>query len=54
MKPVLIQTLFRNMRNRVRLPEPPSVDDNTPKRKDQAGNIILAIFVFAVIICFLL
>lgn len=54
MKPVLIQTLFRKMRSQIRLPDPPSADDNIPKRKDHAGNIILAVFVFAVIICFLL
>ena len=53
MKPVIIQTLFRNMRNRIRLPDPPSADD-TPKRKDHAGNIILAVFVLAIIVCFLL
>ena len=53
MKPVIIQTLFRNMRNRIRLPDPPS-DDATPKRKDKTGQIMIAVFVIAIVFCFLL
>lgn len=53
MKPVLIQTLVRSMRNRIRLPDAPSADD-VPKRKDRAGSIIISVFVLVVILCFLL
>ena len=53
MKPVIIQTLFKKMKGRIRLPDPPSTDES-PKHRDRTGNIILAVFVFAVIICFLL
>jgi len=53
MKPVIIQTLINKMKERVRLPDPPSADD-TLKREDKAGQIILAVFVVAIIACFVL
>ena len=53
MKPVIIQNLVRSMKNRIKLPEPPSTDE-TIQREDKAGQIILAVFVIAIIACFVL
>lgn len=52
MKPVLIQVLFNKMKGSIKLPDPPSTDD-TLKRDDKAGQIILAVFVIAIIACFI-
>jgi hypothetical protein len=41
------------MKNRIKLPEPPSTDE-TIQREDKAGQIILVVFVIAIIACFIL
>ena len=52
MKPVLIQTLFKRMRDRVRLPDP--LDNSAePQRRDRTGSILIAIVVIAFIIVLL-
>ena len=55
MKPVLIQTLFKKMRDRIRIPEPPSSDEYIePKRRDRTSQILLTIVILAVILVILL
>lgn len=51
MKPVLIQTLFRKMKNRIRLPDPPATSDaiETPRR-DRTTSILIAIVIIAIIL----
>ena len=47
MKPVLIQTLIRNMRKTARLPMP-TVND-APARKDKSGTFVMVFVVLVVI-----
>lgn len=54
MKPVLIQTLFKKMKDRIRLPDPPSAENYEPERRDRTGSFLLTVFVIAIIIMFIL
>ena len=49
MKPVIIQTLFKKMRDRIRFPEPPGAKEQEPKRRDRTTQILLAVVIVAVI-----
>ena len=47
MKPVLIQTLMRNMRNRIHLPAPTA--ESSPIKKDRSGQFVLAFAVLVIV-----
>ena len=47
MKPVIIQTLMRSMKNRARLPAPPT--DGQPVRKDRSGTFALVLGLLVII-----
>ena len=47
MKPVIIQTLIRNMRKNIKLPVPST--EEIPKRKDRSGQFLLVIGLLVII-----
>ena len=55
MKPVLIQTLFQKLRNRIRIPDPPNSDEKIePERRDRTNQILITILVIALVLVILL
>lgn len=54
MKPVLIQTLIKKMRDRIRLPDIPSAKSQEPEHKDRTASFIVTVFIIAIIVMFIL
>lgn len=50
MKPVIIQTLFKKMKARIKLPDPPSSESIEHKHRDRTTQMLLWVVIISFII----